>query len=69
MINGKLKVNAHDIQGDAAIWIRNWLAWRHHQVCINQTYSNWATVIYGVPQGSVLGYYVSHIYTVYISMK
>ena len=31
-----LKVNAYEIQGDGARWIRNWLAWRRQRVCINQ---------------------------------
>ena len=39
-----LKVNAHGVQGDAARWIRNWLAGRRQRVWINQSYSNWATV-------------------------
>ena len=37
-----LKVNAYGIQGDAARWIRSWLADRRQRVCINQSYSNWA---------------------------
>ena len=35
-----VKVNAHGIHGDAARWIRNWLAGRRQRVCINQSYSN-----------------------------
>ena len=50
-----VKLNAHGIQGDAARWIRNWIAGRRQRVCINQSYSNWAQVTSGVPQGSVLG--------------
>ena len=50
-----VKVNAHGIQGDAARWIRNWLAGRRQRVCINQSYSNWAPVTSGVPQGGVFG--------------
>ena len=50
-----VKVNAHGIQGDAARWIRNWLAGHRQRICINQPYSNLAPVTSGVPQGSVLG--------------
>ena len=47
-----VKVNAHGIQGDAARWIRNWLAGRRPRVCINQSYSNWASVTSGVSKMS-----------------
>ena len=57
-----VNVNAHGIQGDAARWIRNWLAGRRQRVCINQSYSKWAPVTSGVPQGSVLGQLLFLIY-------
>ena len=50
-----VKVNAHGIQGEAARWIRNWLASHRQRVCIYQSYSNFAPVTSSVPQGSVLG--------------
>ena len=31
------KVTAYGIQGNAARWIRNWLAGRRQRVCINQS--------------------------------
>ena len=43
------------MKGDAARWIRNWLAGYRQRVWINQSYSNKAPVTSGVPQGSVLG--------------
>ena len=57
-----VKVNPHGIQGDAARWIRNWLAGRRQRVSINQSYSNLSPVTSGVPQGSVLGPLLSLIY-------
>ena len=57
-----VKVIAHGFQGDAARWIRNWLAGHRQWVCINQSYSNWAPVTSGVPQGSVLGLLLFLIY-------
>ena len=59
-----LKVNECGIQRDSVRWIRNWLAGRRQQVCINQSSSNWAPATTGVPQGCVSGpvLFVIHTY-------
>ena len=56
------KVDAHGIQGDAAGWIRNWLAGRRQSACVNLTHSDWTQVTSGVPQVSVLGSLLLLIY-------
>ena len=43
-----LKFNVHGIQGDAARWIRNWLAGRRQRVCIDQSKINGAPVYHRV---------------------
>ena len=36
-------------------WIVEWLNGRHQRVCLRGSFSDWLTVLSGVPQGSVLG--------------
>jgi hypothetical protein len=49
------KCEALGIRGQLREWIAEWLRDRKQRVGINGCYSDWADVISGVPQGSVLG--------------
>ena len=49
------KVKALGIEGEIANWIEDWLKGRLQRVYLAGTYSDWAAVSSGVPQGSVLG--------------
>ncbi len=43
------------IRGDIFNWIKDFLSNREQRVVINTTYSDWTSVVSGIPQGSVLG--------------
>ena len=49
------KLKAHGVHGNILRWIQNWLMGRRQRVVPNGKCSDWADVLSGVPQGSVLG--------------
>jgi ribonucleases P/MRP protein subunit RPP40 len=49
------KLKAHGVHGNIQRWIRNWLTRRRQRVVLNGKCSDWADVLSGIPQGSVLG--------------
>lgn len=50
-----LKVKGCGITGDIANWVKTWLENRKQRVVIGDSFSDWKSVLSGVPQGSVLG--------------
>ena len=58
------KLRAHGIRGRTLLWIRTWLTGRRQRVVLNGKNSDWAEVLSGVPQGSVLG---TILFLVYIN--
>ena len=49
------KAKAYGFRGKLLGWIANFLTNRHHRVRMNNHLSEWAPVISGIPQGTVLG--------------
>jgi len=49
------KLYSYNINEDIIKWIKAYLNNRMQRVKINNSYSNWAQVISGIPQGSILG--------------
>ena len=49
------KLKRYGINGNAVNWITAFLTDRRQRIQVNGTYSDWATVLSGIPQGSVLG--------------
>ena len=50
-----LKLKSYGIGGNLLSWINSFLTGRLQQVILNSVYSEWSSVVSGVPQGSVLG--------------
>ena len=56
------KLNAYGFDYTSLCLIRNYLTGRKQRVRVNANYSAWSEIIYGVPQGSIIGPVLFNIY-------
>ena len=56
------KLHAYGFDYNALKLIHNYITGRYQRVAVNSTYSSWTEIIYGVPQGSILGPLLFNIY-------
>ena len=49
------RLEKNGIKGNMLAWIKNYLKDRQQRVCLNGQYSDWRTILTGIPQGSILG--------------
>ena len=56
------KLNAYGFSKNALKFINNYLTGRTQRTRINEIFSSWHDIVYGVPQGSTLGPLLFNIY-------
>ena len=49
------KLKTFSLETKAVLWLKDYLSDRRQRVMVNGDFSNWDTIKYGVPQGSILG--------------
>jgi hypothetical protein len=49
------KLKSYGIHADIIAWIKSFLSCRRQRVKINNVFSEWASVLSGIPQGTILG--------------
>ena len=57
------KLEAHDLHNNAVSFMRSYLTNRLQRCKINNSFSEWAKISAGVPQGSILGPLIFNIFT------